>query len=208
MANRAAIEALRAKVRALEDGPRLRRRRVGTGVDSLDHLVGGLPQPGLVELCGRPGTGRTRLAVQLVAAMTQRRRRAAWVDQDRTLYPPALEAVGVGLRRLWIVHPPEDGLHGPAWAMEQLLRSGCFPLVVMSGGGQLSYSIGQRWARACEQGGCTALLIRERPTRAIPAELRLGVGQGKITVLRDRGGHGGGEISLESLPIHLDPWAA
>ena len=131
MAATAQLEELRAQIRALEGGAPVRRQRQTSGVEEIDRLLGGLPRPGIVEVCGRVGAGRVRVVGALLAAATARRRAVVWVDPMRRLYPPALAELGVELRRLLLVRPAEDGRQPWLWAAEQLLRSGCFELVVV-----------------------------------------------------------------------------
>ncbi|MBT3222954.1 MAG: recombinase RecA, partial [Proteobacteria bacterium] len=120
----AALAALRERIRVLEDRGQVQKRRVASGVDLVDQLVQGLPQPGILELSGPSGSGCTRLALQLAAAAIAQGvgRMAAWVDWQRTLFPPALTLFGVDLASLLIIRPPTDQ---GTWAAEQLLRSGC-----------------------------------------------------------------------------------
>jgi recombination protein RecA len=202
------LETLRAQIRALEGGARVQRRRVSSGVQAFDELVQGLPCPGIVELCGPDGSGRTRLALELVATATRSRRSVAWVDPLRQLYPPAAAALGVDLDRLLIVRPSADGSHPEIWATEQLLRSGCFSLVVShlpEQRGARRFG-GHQWARAAERGQCTALVLGARPQRDVPAEVRLQTGGGRVAVLRDRGGRPGSSLDLPSYAPATDPW--
>jgi hypothetical protein len=197
----AALDVLRARIRALEGGPRIERRRAPSGVEIVDRLLGGLPVPGVVEVCGADGAGRTRLALDLAAAITSRRNLVAWVDPLCRLHPPAAAARGVALERLLILRPVcerasgsgwrgEDGTSLWAWSTEQILRSGSFPLVVTD----LPPRTGSRrvlshgWARAAEHGRCTAFVLSHRTTRELPADVRLSIGDRTVTVLRDRGG--------------------
>lgn len=204
----AALEALREQIRVLEGGPRILRRRAPSGVATIDALTGGLPRPGIVEISGAPGTGRTRVAAQLVAACTRARRWVTWVDPQRMLHPPALADHGVELGRLLVVCPPRDGTRAGVWAIEQLLRSGCFPLVVVSlpprSGSRRA--AGHGWARAAEHGQCTALVLGDRPTRELPADVRLRVGMRGLTVVRDREGRAGARAALPPWPDGASPW--
>lgn len=207
------LDALRARIREIEGSTRVERRRHSSGVDLVDALVGGLPCPGLLEISGPPGTGRTRLALQLVAAATSGGRAVAWVDPDRSLYPPALADLGIPLDRLLLVRPPAvatPGEGGPVvWATEQLLRSGCFPLVVVQlpeQHGRVDRGGGHTWARAAESGNCTALVLTRHPRRQLPAEIRLATSRAGLQVLRDRGGPPGASAPLP-WPEPLDPWS-
>ena len=198
-AHAATLDALRERIRVLEGGPRIQRRRLSTGIGELDELVGGLPSPGILEVSGRAGTGRTCLVLRLVAERTRQHRMVAWVDATRSLYPPAAAELGVELSRLLLVRPPEDGSNPEIWATEQLLRSGCFDLVVTSMPTRRrarKLAGGHAWARAAEHGHCTAVVISERPVRHVPADVRLCVGDGKVAVLRDRSGRHGRSVVL------------
>lgn len=195
-----ALDALRARVRELE-GVHGQVRREPTGVTTLDEHLGGLPRPGLIEICGAPGSGRTRVALAVLAAATERGEVAAWVDLARDLYPPSLSQHGVRTQRVLVVRPTQDR---SLWAVEQLLRSGCFPQVVVTGLSSVGRA-GYRWARAVEHGRCTALLIRDQPDRRIPATMRLSVAEDQLLVTRDRTGQGGPRSSpLPPAPLEGD----
>lgn len=204
----AALDVLRARIRALEGGARVERRRVSSGVDELDDLLGGLPVPGIVEICGPEGSGRARVALGVAAAVTRSGRSVAWVDPLARLYPPSAADHGVRLEQLLVVRPAEDGSAPWAWATEQLLRSGCFGLVVVDlperTGSRRALSHG--WARAVEHGRSTALVISRRPTRELPADVRLSAGDGRLVVLRDRVGISGGGRPLPRAPARAEPW--
>ena len=94
MAQAVSLEALRARIREIEGAAPVHRGRQQTGVAAVDQLVDGFPCPGIVELCGSPGSGRIRLALVLVRERTRARQSVAWVDSLRQLYPPALAAMG------------------------------------------------------------------------------------------------------------------
>lgn len=194
----ASLHALREQIRALEGAPVAAPRRP-LGVAALDELLGGVPVPGVLEVYGPSGSGRTRLALGLVAAAQARHERVAWVDCTRTLYPPAAAAMGVDLGSLLVVHPPADRA---AWATEQLLRSGGFPLVVASDPGELGPA-GLRWARAAEAGRGLAVVLGERASRSLGAGVRLATHQGEVLVARNRGGRVGGRAELGAHPVWL-----
>lgn len=213
------LETLRARIRAIEGVAPVQRRRVPTGVEAIDAAIEGLPCPGLVEISGPPGTGRTRLALTLVAALTRDRRCVAWVvgpGPEGMPHPPTAAAMGVVLERLLLVRDaggagPGGGACPEVWAAEQILRSGCFSLVVISGlGAGRKPGWGHQWGRAAEHGRCTALALTERPVRQLPAEVRLSTapldgGPPQLRVLRDRGRVPGGATPLP-WPEACRPW--
>jgi hypothetical protein len=204
----AALDALRARIRAIEGGTVVRRRRAPTGVEVLDTLLGGLPEPGMVELSGAEGTGRFRVAFALAAAYGRAHRRVAWIDPHSRLYPPAAADHGVDLASLLVVCPPQDW----GWATEQILRSGCFPLVVVDlpepGPAESRRPVAHGWARAVEHGRCTALVLTRKPSRELAADVRVSVGGERLVVVRDRTGLAGGEGELPPWPKGASPWGA
>jgi hypothetical protein len=205
----AALDELRARIRELEGAPAVQRRRAPSGVPAWDAIAQGLPVPGVVEISGPEGAGRSRLALALAAPQTRLGRRVAWVDPMSRLYPPSAEDHGVDLGRLMIVRPPEDGSAPWAWATEQLLRSGCFALVVVDfpphPGSRRT--LAHAWARAAERGGSTAIVLAARPVRELPAEIRVSASGGELVVVRDRGGPTAQARSeLPPWPARADPW--
>jgi cell division inhibitor SulA/protein ImuA len=198
------LEGLRQRIRAIE-GVGVERRRLASGVGWLDELIGGLPRPGWVDLCGQPGVGLTRLAVQLALQEARQGRSIAWIDPDRSLYPPALAAWGLPLDRLLLIHPPADGRGAAYWTAEQVLRSGCFGLVLLDAPASLPPAAGQALARAAERGAALGLRLGEGPARALPAEVRLAV-EDRIYVLRDRSGGTGRSAQRPRWSEEDTPW--
>lgn len=184
------LEQLKEKIRAIEGSPRVAHTRAPSGVACIDELVGGLVRPGLLELTGAPGSGAVKLALDLVAAENDQRRRVAWIDGEHSLYPPAAADRGVDLDRLLIVRPPaagnRGGQHPDLWAIEQVLRSGCFRLVVATTACKLPRFAGTRWRQAAEQGACSAVLITRQQSRNLQPDVRLQVGPRHLVVGRDR----------------------
>lgn len=195
------IASLRARIASIE-GARVQREREPSGVYDLDAVIGGLPRPGLVALHGAPGSGRASLVAAVLAAQTARGRPVAWIDGARRIYPPALAEVGVALPWLLIVRPPAG--HA-VWAAEQVLGSGCFAVVAISGVDRVGPG-GQRWGRAAERGRATALVIADGPGRDLPAVLRLQVERGAFTVVRDSSGAFGRSGAVPEPPLSARPW--
>jgi len=85
------------------------RRRVAaelqsSGIAELDAVLeGGFPRGSIVELCGSPSSGRTSLALSLLAQATGGQEACAFVDVSDCLDPYSLAAAGVDLERLlWV----------------------------------------------------------------------------------------------------------
>lgn len=124
----AVVEQLREKIRKLEAQPRQLVMALRTGVTELDDF-GAFRLGSGVELCGEEASGRTTVALSLVAAAGREKRLSAWVDGPSELYPPAAAAMGVSLARLLIARPKAPGQL--VWTAMQLLRSGAFTCVVL-----------------------------------------------------------------------------
>src|ERR1019366_1251028 len=83
-------------------------RVIGTGFAALDAILGpgGVPRDAAVALCGEPSSGRTTLALRLVAEAQAGGSIAAWVDLSRSLDPVEAVARGVQLEWLVVLQPP------------------------------------------------------------------------------------------------------
>jgi len=122
------VEHLKEQIRRVQAAPRRYLVTLATGAPELDAL-GVFQLGGAVELSGEEASGRTTVALSLVAAASREKRLAAWVDGPQELYPPAAVPMGVDLKRLLIVRPPAPGQL--VWSAVQLLRSGAFTCVVL-----------------------------------------------------------------------------
>jgi recombination protein RecA len=89
---------------ALSPAQRIVRPVASTGIDALDEVVrGGLPVGALTELVGPECSGRTSVALNFVAGLTQAGRVCAWIDVSNALDPASAAAAGVDLERLlWV----------------------------------------------------------------------------------------------------------
>lgn len=155
----AVVEQLREKIRKLEAQPRQLVMALRTGVQALDEL-GAFRLGSGVELCGEEASGRTTVALWLVAAAGRERRLSAWVDGPQELYPPAAAAMGVALDRLLIARPKASSQL--VWAAMQLLRSGAFTCVVldvMHTGLKLTMTDTKKLLDAARTGGSLLVLL-------------------------------------------------
>ena len=135
------------------------RKTLPTGIDALDRFLGGgWPAGGLTALSGKHGAGKTTLVLRTVSKLTRSDRWVALVSRGTTLFPPALHALGIDLSRLLWVHPPEENLC--RWALEQLTRSGLFPLVIGSGV-RLDERDARRLQITAEGSGAAVVLLNE-----------------------------------------------
>ena len=122
------VEHLKEQIRRVQAAPRRYLVTLATGAPELDAL-GVFRMGSAVELSGEEASGRTTVALSLVASACREKRLAAWVDGPQELYPPSAVPMGIDLKRLLIVRPPAPGQL--VWSAVQLLRSGAFTCVVL-----------------------------------------------------------------------------
>jgi len=139
-----------AAARAVEDllrdlGPRLRRGGVpeapaghfATGIAEIDRLLGGgFPRGRLSEIAGAPSSGRTSLALALLAGATHAGETCAVVDAADGFDPRAAASAGIVLPRvLWVRAP---GLREAFLATERVLEVAGFGLLLLNATGRES----------------------------------------------------------------------
>ena len=142
---RAALESLlRARkldvtLTATPDAPPAPPERLapidGAALDTV--LDGGLRRGHLSEITGAPSSGRTRVAVQALAAAAARGEAVALVDASDTFDPASAAAHGLALSRLLWVRPSTSPGAGPsaACADDHASRAlKAFSLILQAGG--------------------------------------------------------------------------
>jgi hypothetical protein len=107
-----------------------RPARLPVGHPTVDRLLGGgFPLGALSEICGASSSGRTSLALSLLAATTTKGELAGWVDGANAFDPPSAERLGVNLDQvLWVRAP---GWREALRATERLIQTEGFPLVLL-----------------------------------------------------------------------------
>ena len=104
---------------------------IPTGSLSLDVAlgIGGLPKGRIVEIYGPESSGKTTLALHVVAEAQKRGGEVAFVDAEHALDPTYARALGVDIDNLLISQPDtgEQGLE----ICEALVRSGALDVIVV-----------------------------------------------------------------------------
>lgn len=162
-----------------------------TGVGPLDAMLpgGGLPRGRLAVW--RPGGGATAVLRAACDAAVARGERSAWVDGSRRLAGAYWRAGPVLLR-------PGSRLQALACA-EELLRSGGFALVVVSGAGSLEEQA-VRLSRAAREGGAALVALAE----AVPvAHLRF-ASRLRPEAYRWRAGPAGEPAEVEAVKLEVE----
>ena len=104
---------------------------ISTGAVSLDMAlgVGGLPRGRIVECFGQESSGKTTLALHVVANAQKAGGVAAFIDAEHALDPQYAKKIGVNLDDL-IVSQPNSGEEALT-ICEQLVKSGALDVVVV-----------------------------------------------------------------------------
>ncbi|MBI3784233.1 MAG: hypothetical protein HY270_12625 [Deltaproteobacteria bacterium] len=141
-------------------------RRLPCGIAAIDTLLGGgWPQGRISELNGPPSSGKTALALALLAATSRRGEVVACVDLADALHPASMAAAGADLHSvLWVRPPsPRDGLR----CTELILQAGGFAAVVLDLGQQLPHRLRlHTWPRllhAAEQSHTAVVVVAAQP---------------------------------------------
>lgn len=139
--------------------------RLASGIPAIDRMLGGgFPPARLSEIAGPASSGRTSVALSLIAHTTRGGAIAAVVDSADAFDPASAEAAGALLSRVLWARPP--GWREAVRCSERLLEARGFACVLLDGaGGDVPSAAWQRLARAATASG-TALLVlsRERVT--------------------------------------------
>lgn len=118
-------------VMRLGDKPEAQVEAIPTGAISLDMAlgIGGLPRGRIIEIYGPESSGKTTVALHVVAEVQKRGGEAAFIDAEHALDPVYAEALGVNIDDL-IVSQPDTGEQALE-ITEQLVRSGAVDVIVV-----------------------------------------------------------------------------
>ena len=118
-------------VMRLGENSSLNVEAVSTGSISLDTAtgIGGLPKGRIIEIYGPESSGKTTLALHVVAQAQKNGGEAAFIDAEHALDPEYAEALGVDINSL-LVSQPDNGEQALEIA-EALARSGALDVIVV-----------------------------------------------------------------------------
>ena len=104
---------------------------LSTGSLSLDMAlgIGGVPKGRIIEIFGPEASGKTTLALHVVASAQKEGGEAAYIDVEHALEPAYAKALGVDIDSL-LISQPDTGEQALDIA-ESLVRSGAIDLVVI-----------------------------------------------------------------------------
>ncbi|MEX2033337.1 MAG: recombinase RecA [Candidatus Colwellbacteria bacterium] len=130
------LQALRTKfgeeaVMRLGETRKVNVEVVPTGSLSLDLAlgVGGLPKGRIIEIFGPESSGKSTLALNIVAQAQKQGGRAAFIDAEHAMDPDYAGRIGVNVNELLISQPSsgEEALN----ILESLVRSGIIDVIVV-----------------------------------------------------------------------------
>ena len=114
-----------------DESARLNIEAIPTGSVSLDIAcgVGGVPKGRIIEIYGPESSGKTTLALHVIAESQKQGGRAAFIDAEHALDPVYARNLGVNIDELLVSQPDtgEDALE----ICEMLVRSGAISVIVI-----------------------------------------------------------------------------
>jgi recombination protein RecA len=121
----------KGSVMRLGERPKISVNVISTGSISLDAAlgVGGMPKGRIVEVYGPESSGKTTLALHIIANAQKAGGLAAFIDAEHALDPEYAGALGVNLDEL-LISQPDYGEQGLEIA-ETLIRSGSVDAIVI-----------------------------------------------------------------------------
>lgn len=104
---------------------------IPTGCLSLDVAlgIGGIPRGRVIEIYGPESSGKTTLALHMIASAQKLNGIAAFIDAEHALDPTYAERLGVDLSNLYVSQP--DNGEQALDITEQLVKSGSVDIVVI-----------------------------------------------------------------------------
>ena len=114
-----------------QDQPLAFNKSISTGCLSLDVAlgVGGVPKGRVIELYGPESSGKTTLALHIIAEAQKAGGYAAFIDAEHALDPVWAEKLGVNIKEL-LVSQPDHGEQALE-ITETLVRSGALDIIVV-----------------------------------------------------------------------------
>ena len=121
----------KGSIMRLGDGMQVNVEAIPTGSLSLDLAlgIGGVPKGRIIEIYGPESSGKTTLALHIVASAQKLGGEVAYIDAEHALEPAYARALGVDFESMLISQPDtgEDALS----ITETLVRSGAIDVVVV-----------------------------------------------------------------------------
>jgi recombination protein RecA len=121
----------KGSIMPLKSAERVKVEAISTGSLALDIAtgVGGIPKGKIIEIFGPESSGKTTLALHVIAEAQKRGGIAVFIDAEHALDPKYAQKIGVDVDNLYISQPDygEQALE----IAESLLRSGAVDVIVI-----------------------------------------------------------------------------
>ncbi len=104
---------------------------ISTGAISLDYAlgIGGIPKGRIIEIYGPESSGKTTLALHIIAECQKKGGTAAYIDAEHALDPQYAKNIGVNIDNMLLSQP--DNGEQALEIVETLIRSGAIDVVVV-----------------------------------------------------------------------------
>ena len=120
----------KGSIMRLGEAKQMEIETIGTGALSLDiALGGGIPKGRIIEIYGPESSGKTTLALHILAAFQKSGGQAAFVDAEHALDPEYAKRIGVDIDNLLLSQP--DSGEQALDIVETLVRSGGIDVIVV-----------------------------------------------------------------------------
>ncbi|MGC8465994.1 MAG: recombinase RecA [Acidimicrobiales bacterium] len=121
----------KGSIMRMGEAPQLTIEAISTGAMALDLAlgVGGLPRGRVVEIYGPESSGKSTLAMHVVAEAQRTGGRCAYIDAEHAMDPIYAQAIGVDIDEL-LISQPDTGEQGLEIA-DMLIRSGSLDVIVI-----------------------------------------------------------------------------
>ena len=154
-----------------DSGKSMNVETIPTGSLSLDLALGmgGIPKGRVVEIYGPESSGKTTVALHMIAEVQKRGGVAGFIDAEHALDPVYAKAIGVDIDNLYISQPDygEQALE----ITETMVRSGAVDIIVVDSvaalvpkaeiDGEMGESHMGQHARLMNKTGCTVIFINQ-----------------------------------------------
>ena len=142
---------------------------IPTGCIELDYAlgVGGVPRGRIIEVFGPESSGKTTIALHIIAQSQKMGGTAAFIDAEHALDPVYAENLGVNVDELYVSQPDtgEQALE----ITEQLVRSGAIDVIVVDSVAALvPKAIWAIRTSACRRGSCRRRCVSSPARSASP----------------------------------------
>ncbi|HLF39871.1 MAG TPA: recombinase RecA [Acidimicrobiia bacterium] len=121
----------KGSIMRLGENTHMRVETISTGALALDVAlgVGGIPRGRIVEIFGPESSGKSTLAMHVVAEAQRNGGQCAYIDAEHAMDPVYARAIGVNIDEL-LISQPDTGEQGLEIA-DMLIRSGALDVIVI-----------------------------------------------------------------------------